>query len=358
MNELSNPSQASTNVPGSGWLGELGQFFSGFVLPLGSFTFYRKSAQKSVGIAILFFSIFTLTVTFLASVGVGITFLAMGNDIRTSFEDGTIPEIIIRNGVTEVDAQQPLIFFDNQGESSDRTFVAIDTTGVLTEIDRTQYDQGFLLMKRELHVLNNNGRYQVIPLSELNSAFGTDPIIINAETAAKGWTAFSIIVAIVVFIALVVWNSIIRLMYLCLIALVLWGIASLLRPNTGFGPVIITGIYALVPAIYIHHLLSRVNLSFFGLQTILLMPIWAIALYISLAPADFFARERPLRPWRTLIGLPLLLVMAVDVIWSFEYGDVVSWILMFLTIAALAVIGILPRLQERQPDSPGSPPSM
>jgi len=357
MNEEPVTSQTSTSATGSGCLGDLGWLSSGFIMPLGSITFYRKAAQKSVGGAILFFFLFTLTIAFIASVGIGRAFLSMGDDIRTSFEDGTIPEIVIRNGVAEVNGAQPVILIDTYANGGSRTFVAIDTTDVIKQVDRNRYDQGFLLKKKELHVLNNNGRYQVLPLSQLHTIFNTDSIVINAETSAKGWNTFSIIMTVVVFIALVIWNSIVRLMYISMIALILWGIVSLIRPNTDFGPVIISGIYALVPVIYIDHLLDRVGLSFLTLQTILLMPIWLIALFISLAPIDFFARERPQRLWRALIGLPILIVMAVDVILTFEYGDVASWVVMFLTVIAFAVIGILPRIKENQliPPEPPAP---
>lgn len=222
-----------------GCLGELGWLLSGFILPLGSFSYYRKAAQKSVAQAILFFFVFTITSAFLVSLGVGKTFLEVGKDIRQSFEDGAVPEIVIRNGVAEVDGPQPVILADLQDDSNSRIFVAIDTTGSVKQIDTNRYDQGILLKERELHLLNDNGEYQVLPLRDLNTMFETDPIVINAETMTTGWRGFSIVLTLIVFVALAIWNSIIRLMLILLMALVLWGVVSIFRPNIGFGPILI-----------------------------------------------------------------------------------------------------------------------
>ncbi len=354
MNELPIP-QPQTPA-GAGCLGEVGRFLSGFILPLGSFSFYRRAAQKSAGQAILFFFVFTMAASFFASIGMGITMQTVGRDIRQSYEDGTIPVITIRNGVAEVDAPQPLILADIQDPGTPRTIIIIDTTGRTRQIDSSQYDQGLLLKERELHLLNENGEYQVLPLEELNTLFETDTIVINAETATRGWRLFSILFVIIAFVALFAWNSIVRLMFVSVVALVMWGIVSLFRPNTGFGPVLVSGIYSLVPAIYTSHLFSRTGLYVPCLQTLLFLSAWIIALFVTFSPMDFFARERPPRMWRAWLGVPFLLVLAVDLILTFEYGEIVSWVLFVLTGIALAFAGAIPLLKT-EPASPPEPPA-
>jgi hypothetical protein len=353
MNETIIPQQQTPAR--AGCLGEVGWFLSGFVLPLGSFSYYRKASQKSAGQAVLFFLLFTITASFFASIGMGVTLQAVGNEIRQSFEDGTVPEIVIRDGVAEVDGPQPVIVADIQDGTSPRTIVIIDTTGRTRQIDTSQYDQGFLLKERELHILNQNGRYQVLPLEELNTMFGTDTIVIDANSATRGWRVFAILFAFIIFFALILWNSVVRLMFISLVALVMWGVVSLFRPNTEFGPVIVSGIYSLVPAVYISHLFNRAGAPIPCLQTLLFLSAWILALFITFSPMDFFARERPARLWRAWLGAPFLLVLAVDLILTFQYGEIVSWALFILTGIALAIAGVFPLARTGQA-SPPEPP--
>lgn len=131
---------------------------------------------------------------------------------------------------------------------------------------------------------------------------------------------------------------------------------SLFRLNTGFGPVIVSGIYSLVPAIYISHLFSRAGLYIPCLQTLLFLSAWIVALFITFSPMDFFARERPPRLWRAWLGVPFLLVLAVDLILTFKYGEIVSWVLFILTGIALVIAGVIPLLRTGQA-SPTEPPT-
>jgi hypothetical protein len=185
--------------------------------------------------------------------------------------------------------------------------------------------------------------------------FETDTIVIDANTVTRGWRVFSVIVSIAAFLGLFLWNSIARLMVVALIALVMWGAVTLFRPNTGFGPIIISGVYSLVPAVYISHLFSRAGISIPCLQTLLFLLAWMAALFISLSPMDFFTHNRPARLWRAWFGVPFLLVLAVDLILSFTYGEIVSWALFILTGIALAIAGIIPLLRS-MPASPPEPP--
>jgi len=341
----------------AGCLGQLGWFFSGAVLPMGSLSYYRKAAQKSVGSAILFFIIFTTAISIFSTINVAVGTFSVIATIQKSYADGKIPEITISNGVAEVSGKQPFILLDGSDASGRRMLVATDTSGTLQEIDAHLYYQGFLLTRTELIMLTPQNGSQTVPLSELNTAFKKDPILINAQTMSAAWGMLSIVIVISAFVFLVLWYTVVRLMIISMIALILWGIVTLLKPNTGFGPIIISGLYAIVPAIYLSHLLSRSGFSFPGLQTFFLLVFWVIALVVNLANIKFFTDEPPLRLWTALIGLPMLLVYIVDIFWQLPapYGAIALWVVSVLTGLVLIGLRLYFRFTIRQSEQPLTP---
>jgi hypothetical protein len=351
--------QIEKKAPGPGCLTEAGWFFSGAVLPMGSITFYRKAAGRSVAGALVFFVLFTLVITTLSTLALGIGMFSAVPGIREAYDNGEIPDITISQGIAEVEGPQPFIFTDASNPGLEGTIVAVDTTGQIVEIDRSRYYQGFLLTRTELHMLDNNGRYQVIPLQDLNTAFETDPIVINADTASRGWATFSVFMVIFLFIFLVLWNTVVRLMILATWALVAWGIISLMRPNTGFGPIIITALYAVIPAIYITHLFSRVGFTFPGLQTFFFLIFWVIGMMACLGALNVLPEDQPLRSWTALIGLPMLLVYMVDTAWPIPapYGSITLWVVTFLTVFVLVGVRLFLRFKGSNPESPSQTPA-
>jgi len=142
---------------------------------------------------------------------------------------------------------------------------------------------------------------------------------------------------------LLLWHSLLRLAYLALLGLLFWGVAALVRSKTGFGPVLVTGLYASVPALYAQFLLRQAHVSFLGLYTLLLVPMWGLALAAALmAPkGGWLLAERPLRARRAWIGLPALLAMALQSIFAWPQGVLIVWGLALATLLALVVIGWL-----------------
>jgi hypothetical protein len=320
-----------------GCLEELGWLGAGFVLPGGSFTFYRHAARRKVGFALLFFLVFTSIITVLATLNVGATMVTGVREIRGAFERGDVPEIVIEDGVATVDATQPLVLLESEEES---IIIVLDTTGEYTRIDSERYAQGMLLTRESLHILNQ-GDYQVIDLDDLNAVFSDDRIEIDKDAVTSAWSGFSIIFSILSFIALAIWHVAIRLGYLLVLALGLWLVIMLLRPGTDFAPVFITGLYAFVPAFYVRHVLGRLNLGFIFLQTMLLVPIWGLALYAALGeqgPDLLIGARRP-RLWRALLGLPLLLFLALDGVFTWSWGGWVGLGLGLVTLLALILAG-------------------
>jgi len=352
MQENPIPESQTEKKSNAGCLGEVGWLLSGAVLPLGSFAYYRKAAQKSVGSAILFFIIFTLVISVLSTISLGVTIFSAIQGIQQAYAAGDVPEVTISHSVAEVNGTQPFILFDGADANGQSILVALDTTGEITEIDSRRFDQGLLLTRTELHILNRQNGYQVLPLSELHTLFARDPIIINAQTVSQAWGVMSMIIVALAFIFLVLWHTVARLMVISIIALILWGIVSLIRPNTGFGPIIISGLYAIVPAIYLSHLFSRSGLGLPGLQTFFLLLFWVIGLVVNFADLKFFNEDRPVRLWTALIGLPMLLLYVVDLFWQFPspYGPIALWVVTLLTGLVLVGSRLYFRSKDQKPE--------
>ncbi len=349
MDAVPAPAVATEENAPSGFLYGLAWFFSGAVLPLGSLSFYRKAAKRSVGSAILFFFAFTIFITILTTINIGVSMAQVINDIHGAYARGQIPTITISGGIATVYGPQPAIFLD-QRSGSNTMLMAADTTGRLTQIDQSVYSQGFLLTRTELIMLTTSQGYQRIPLSEVQAGFNVDPININEQTVSSAWVA-SVIISVLVFIGLLLWNSVVRLMIIAVLALVLWGIGTLLRPKVGFGPFIITGLYAIVPAVYLSHLFSRSQAAFPFLQTILLMIFWVAGLFGALSDEKFLAMRVPARLWTALLGVPMLLWLIIDLFAKLPSptGEIILWAVVGLTGLALIVVRLYFHLTAMQP---------
>lgn len=320
-----------------GCLEELGWLGAGFVLPCGSFTFYRHAVRRKIGFALLFFLVFTSAITVLATLNVGTTMVTGAREIRGAFERGEVPEVVIEDGIATVDATQPLVLLESEEEG---IIVVLDTTGEYTRIDSERYEQGMLLTRESLHVVNQ-GDYQVIDLDDLNAMFSDDRIVIDKDTVTSAWGGLSVIISILSFVGLAIWHVVIRLGYLLVLALGIWLVTMLIRPGTDFAPVLVAGLYACVPAFYVRHVLGRLNLGIIFLQTIILIPIWGLALYAAIGeqgPDLLIGARRP-RLWRALLGLPLLLFLALDGVFTWSWGGWVDLGLGLVTLLALILAG-------------------
>jgi hypothetical protein len=346
--------QVNKKENGAGYLGQLGWFFSGAVLPMSSLSYYRKAAQKSVGSAILFFVVFTVAISTLTSIALAISTFSFNASIQKAYAAGTIPEISISQGIASVNGDQPAILLNSRDSSGQYILVAVDTTGKITEIDTDRFSQGFLLTRTELHMLTPQNGYQTMTLSELNLMFEQEPIIINAQTVSQAWMVMALAFVVLAFIFLVLWNTVVRLMILAVIALMFWGIVTLIKPNTDFGPIIITGLYAIVPAIYLSHLFNRSNFSFPGIQTFFLLLFWIVGLSAKFVNIKFFTNESAPRLWIALLGLPMLLVYIVDVFWKFPSpnGSIILWVVTLITWFAMIGLRLYFRFRVGRPEQP------
>jgi len=264
----------------SSFVAELTWILKGLLYPCWSGSFYRATARRRLIFALIFFLLFAFLLTSVSTIRIGLSISELGTDIETAFERGEFPTITIRDGIAFVDGPQPLVIVDE-----DRSFFAIDTSGKFQEIDLSRYSQGFLLAKTSLHILDDR-EYRQMPLNELHEVFG-NPIVLDESQVLQIWDTVALFINWIVFIGLSLWNSLIRLAHIALTGLVIWGIISIKRSGTSFSPILITGVYANVPTIYGHFLLSKIGFAFLGLYSILLIVIWAIALRVVFAESHF-----------------------------------------------------------------------
>jgi hypothetical protein len=344
MEEQVQVSTASQPAGPKGFGHDLAWFFSGAVLPMASLTYYRRAARRSTGLAVLFFITFMLAASAINTFTIIRGLAVFEREIQNAYDQGLLPDIVIRNGVAEMEGPQPFVLLDDYGNDG-RILVAADTSGTLTEIDRAIYAQGFLLTKTDLHMWNN-GEYNVIPLTDINRTFEQDPLYINRETTSKAWELFGAVFALATFIFLLLWDGLVRLMFIAAFALALWGLMSLIRPGANFGQVLSGGLYAAVPAIYLTYLFKQSELYIPGMWTMFLLIYWILALASGSIPA--FKEERPVRLWTAWIGVPLLVLISVDKIVDIPapYGVASLWLVTVITLIALAGLRIFLRYRD------------
>jgi hypothetical protein len=247
----------------------------GFVLPCWSGDFYRQAARKRLITALLFFLLFGLVFTIIGTARTAIVFNDVKSEIENAFREGKFPTITIADGAARVDGPQPLVLLDEG-----RQFIAIDTSGTYREIDTFKYSQGMLLTRNAIHVLNEDG-YQQFPLVQVNELFG-DPIVLDREGVLEIWSTIAAVLGIVVFLGLSLWHVLIRFVHIVLFGLAVWGVASVMQKEIDFGPVLITGLYANVPAMYLYVILGLLGGVFVGLYSLLLLAIWGFAMRVVL----------------------------------------------------------------------------
>jgi hypothetical protein len=312
----------------------------GAVMPCGSFTFYKKAARRKKRYALLFFFLFSLVLAVLTSAmfsrGINMAMVEMEKGLATT----ALPEITIRDGIATAKGPQPFVLY-----GGDRTLFAIDTTGKINEIDPALYDTGLLMTRTELHLLQSSGQEQRMTLLELQQAFNANPLVINKENLIKWATAALGFAKVGAFVGILLWDLFGRLVMILLAGLLFWGIASLIKQGAPFAPILITGIYSYVPAVYVNFVLGQAKAQFPFALTLVHTLIWLVALLFvfEVLGKNLLTRERTLRSWRTWIGIPMLVLMALQYVLVWETGtawSVLAWGLTLLVLAGIGVQGL------------------
>lgn len=251
-------------------------FLKGFVNPIWSRVYYREASRKRVITALLFLCLFAFVQTSITTIKVAWNMSKFGREIEVSYEKGDVPLIVIENGIATASGGGEFIYEQN------RQIVAIDTNGQMETIDTHFYSEGFLLTQTDLHFLNEDG-YQTIPLTSLNEIFG-NPILLDAEHVLGLWNKLSVIIDLVVLVGAFLWHSMIRFFYTAILGLIIWGAVSIKNKDIPYGKILIPGIYANIPTIYLVFVLKQINFNFLFLHTIILVIIWSVALRAVIKP--------------------------------------------------------------------------
>lgn len=272
-NELESPGFGEVVIQFIQW------FVRGLVQPIYSLPFYRSGLKKGLGWAICFFLFFSLMQTAYTTLRFATGISEVPQDLEEIESSGELRSVTIENGIASVDGTQPWIVSD------ERSFIGIDITGEISKIDRSRFDNGILLTKTSLQVLNPGGEYQEYELRDINATFG-DPIVIDEDTMNKAWKVFSSVMLIVVGGGSFIWNFAVRLVYLAVIAAIMWGIAQTWRKDAEYRDVLVTGIYVSVPVIYLYWLINLLSPVCLCVHTMILFVGWTIVLRFVLPPTE------------------------------------------------------------------------
>jgi hypothetical protein len=121
--------------------------------------------------------------------------------------------------------------------------------------------------------------------------------------------------------------------------------------------VLITGLYAMVPATYLYYLLGLAGVKFFGLHALLLILAWVIALWVGLSgDRDKRIELDPTRDFiQLVIALPVLIAMALNMIFDWNRAALYLWLLAVITLAALVLLEIREAPRPVTVEIPGIP---
>lgn len=241
----------------------------GFVYPLWNRPYYKEAASRGMGMALVFLLLFAFLQTIITTTTVATSLSGFSTEIEEAYSSGEIPDIRITNGVASTSGSGKYLIENN------RQLVGIDTTGSTVGIDTSQYSEGVLLTRTDIHLVNEDG-YQVFPLTELNQTFG-DPIVLDAASVTRLWSRIAVFINLSVFFGGYLFYSVGRFIYLVLLGLIVWAAASLSKRGVDFAPILITGIFANVPTTYLMFILRQIGFNFFGLRALILFAIWGIA---------------------------------------------------------------------------------
>jgi hypothetical protein len=279
MTNIENP-PAPLPPKASGCLVGIGHFAVSWFLPCFSPRFYAGAMQRRARQAVGFFFIFTLLLTIWQSVIVANLIFRTTNQsliyIANAYTAGQVPPIVISRGIAEVYGPQPQVL-----ATGAPILVATDLAGTLPPVDRQHYLYGCVLTRTSLRVWYQ-GFYEELSLGGLQQLTGLDPVVIVSGTISNYAGLLATGVWAVVSILLLVWNTVVQFGFVLVVGLLMAGVLALVRPATRFRPVLIAGLYAVVPATYLSLILTR-GFGYPGLALVWLIPIWALVLLLAWA---------------------------------------------------------------------------
>jgi len=318
---------------------------AGLVLSAISPTFYWHAARRRASSAAYFFVLFGLVVATIQTLGISHTFGTFRKEIDQAFASGEFPQLSLSGGRLTVTGPDPFIREYEGG------VLIVDTTGTYgpSVLQKGRVDAGFLLTKTTLYMMNQ-GELQSASLAEIQSVLG-DPFALDGRLVRTvlDWVQTGI------YVVLVIAHTVGSLINVAILSLVVRAVTSRVWTGVTFGPVFTVGVYATVSVTYATYVLGRIGIGFCGLRTFLLLVVWAVGLVAAFAERGdgILKGGRPLRSWRALIGVPMLLVLALDAVFSWTSGGIIVAGTTLMTVVVLAVIGLWPMWADAPQAMPG-----
>lgn len=332
MSEFKKEAKNPADLEGRPTLGEL--FLAGPVLSICSPSFYRHAVKRSAFAALAFLVTFGLVVAVVRTAAATREFGEARAAIDEAFAAGDIPEVTIEDGVATVHASQPFVVVDDG-----RNLVVLDTTGQYrgTELITGDYESGMILTRDAIYSLDDQGRLTDASLAEIDQIYP-----FKIEFNATFLRRFVDLAQGFVLLGLFLWHGMIAPLYIALLALIVWGVATLFKRSVNFSAVLITGFFAAVPALYAEYLLRRIDVGFLLMYTLMLLVFWTVALVAAVGTrreGDLLRGMRSLRAWRSFIGVPMLIVFALEIMFDWARGDLIAWGVAVVTVVALVAVG-------------------
>jgi hypothetical protein len=329
---------ASTTAPSV-----LELYGAGLVLSGISPTFYWHAMRRRASSALYFIVLFGLVIATIQTLGISHTFGTFTKEVEQSFASGAFPQLTLSGGRLAVEGPDPYIREYEGG------VLIVDTTGTYgpSVLQKGRLQTGFLLTRSTLYMLNQ-GEMQSAPLDQIQPMLG-DPFVLDGQLVRNvlDWLQTGI------YVVLMIAHTAGSLINVAILSLVVRAVASRVWTGVTFGPVFTIGVYATVPVTYGMYVLSRIGIVFCGLRLFLLLVVWAIGLVAAFAERGdgILKGGRPLRSWRALIGVPMLVILALDAIFSWSSGGIVVVGTTLMTLIVLAVVGLWPMWADKPEDA-------
>lgn len=314
--------------------GGLTEFLMPWMLAAFSPSFYSHAGRRPAWRAVAFLLVFIAANMLVLTAGLTVRLQSFRETLAEQFRTGGLPEITLSNGRLTLHGQNPYV----AGTAGGR--IVVDTTGTynVSDVGPGSGDVSILMTETEYAAWDQDGQIQEFSWSDLQPVFGAQPFEFNAATLYRWLDAF----VIGTFFLGGAFFSAVWLTYVAVTGLLVWGLAALIHRGTEFRQVLIAGLYAVVPAWYVYALstilLPDVSvLLLWGSHTAAWILGMASMIYLKPGQAtDGPLAERPLRPWRALIALPLLLVIQAYLF--FDFTDTLRWVTAGLALLTAAVL--------------------
>lgn len=313
-------------------------YASALVLPCMSPSFYYHASKRKLAHAIVFLLAFGMILASVKMLSIAGAMQTVRRSVTDLFASTRVPSITISEGYAKIDSPQPVVLADSQ-----EMLIVLDSTGAYDgdELRTGRPNGGLIVSRDQVTLLNEQGETLIIPFSGLKR-WPWFNLRIDASVAAR----LVLVTQLILFVGWALWFTWIRLMYLGLLATLVSALSSLSNRHIDISTLLITGIFATVPATYMSHLFEQMGGALYGRFTLFLMLAWATGLVAVILPrkeGDLLRGRRPLRPWRALAGVPLLLAMALEPLYHGPNAPVILAVAGVVTALLFLLFTLMPR---------------